>query len=150
MKSAVIHSICLLVLIPAIFSCKKKKKEEVPFMPTDSLYMFARVNAMTFTASTSEALFSPNGAYITIKARTGPDTLDESIILQIDDFANRPGTYSLAPGGRARAYYGYRDSEVEVADSGQITIDSLGQAIRGTFYFYTEKYRVTGGVFNVQ
>jgi hypothetical protein len=153
----VLYTILIIFLVPAIFSCKKKKTEAPVEVFTDSLYLQANVDGMTFTSAATEGVYSGQSsywvstkAYLQIVARTGPDTNDGSISLRIDNFPNKTGDYIISPATSAKASYGKRDSKVETADSGKITIYEIGQSVKGVFYFYTANHRVTGGYFAAQ
>lgn len=159
MTSAIRHTILLLALSAAVFSCKKKagdKKEDIK-VTTDSLYLQAVVDSLVFTSAATEGLYSGQSSYwiatksyLDIVARTGPDSTDKTISLRIDNFPHQTGEYIISPSTGGKASYSINNKKTEVADSGKITITHLGETVKGTFYFYTPKHKIFGGIFSAQ
>ena len=152
MKQAIICLVLLLTSCICLISCdKKKKKEEVAIIPTDSVYFYAVVDSLTFTSSNTKALyFNTNNPYLTITGQTGPDSNDKTISLRIDNFLNQAGVYPISNLSDAKASYSKNNKSSETADSGRIVIYSIGKSIRGSFSFYTEHHMISSGTFSAQ
>ena len=157
MRSAIIYTVLVMLMAPAAFSCKKKATEAPVEVTTDSLYLHAIVDSLTFTSSATEGTYSGQSsywvstkAYLNIVARTGPDSTDGTISLRLDDFPHQVGEYIISPATGNKASYAKNDKKVETADSGKITITAIGQSVKGTFYFYTEHHVIKGGTFRAQ
>jgi hypothetical protein len=159
MKTVAFRSLLLIILTGTLFSCSKKvvKEKDIVHIPTDSVYMYALVDSLSFTASSTGGVFSTEANYsvsmnsfLALSAKTGPDSNDKTISLRIDNFLNQPGTYIISPTTGGKASYSRNMKEVEIADSGKIVITSMGKSIKGTFYFYTEHFTVLNGSFSAQ
>jgi hypothetical protein len=159
MRTATFRTLFLLAITAIAFSCTKKvvKEKDIVHIPTDSVYMYASVDSLSFTASSTGGVFSTEANYsvsmnsfLALSAKTGPDSNDKCISLRIDNFLNQPGEYIISPTSGGKASYSKNMKEVETADSGKIIITSMGKSIKGTFYFYTEHFTVLNGSFSAQ
>ncbi|MBL7719593.1 MAG: hypothetical protein JNL72_12200 [Flavipsychrobacter sp.] len=154
MKQSLLYTILFFAFVGVLSSCDKKKSKDknTTLAATDSIYFYALVDTFTFTGINAKAVYAggADNPYVIITSETGTDSTDKVISLRIDNFAHQPGTYTISPGGDAKASYKRSSKKTEYADSGRITIHSIGNSLRGSFYFYTEHHRVSGGTFSAQ